>query len=709
MLSLVFRALRARRAQSLVMFALAMFAALGAAAAPWFLAWGVDAVAQANIASTPVTDRLVTATATVPYQPGGPNPVQFMRDQVAQHLSVPDAQPQVGARVLASIKPASPTKSAPGTDSISAYVVYRDDVCSHVLFVSGSCPGQGEVMLADSVASPLGIGVGDQVRLGGATMATGAVLRVAGVYNVRDAHEAYWIGAKLLPELGETSTADPAVVSEQTLLGLPLDGMDIEAHLVLPDSAFTDLHFDLNAELAQAAAALHQQGIDVTTSFADLLTRIIDDRLLVVLGVGIGTVQLVLLCWVGLFLAVRHTSQERRLDIGLFKLRGARTRRVWALVALQSGLPMLAGTVVGVVVGFAAAAGLANSVGGSVRAGVWGVARSSVVPVAVTVWVSVAAAVVAGLGGLVAALAAEGRTIRTPVGDLLRGVPARQRGWRASVAELVVVVLAGAGVYQARVEAGKGGQASALVLLAPALLGLAVALVVAWALVPLAGRVGGWALRAGRVGVALAALQVARRRGMHRVFAVLAVAAAVFTTTGIVWHAASGAWRERAVQEVGADRVLSVDAASAAALLAAVRAVDPEGRYAMAVASALGEQTSDRVVAVDSTRLARVGRFPAALPAAGDLAALLRPAAPAPPVFADGPVSLDAAGPRAVDELPAHAVVPVGLLLHLSTVDGEPVQVGFAALAPGRHSVQATVKGCPDGCRLVGIEVTGAS
>jgi hypothetical protein len=51
-------------------------------------------------------------------------------------------------------------------------------------------------------------------------------------------------------------------------------------------------------------------------------------------------VQLVLLCWVGLFLAVRHTSDDRQGDIGLLKLRGAPPWRIWALAAQQSALPM---------------------------------------------------------------------------------------------------------------------------------------------------------------------------------------------------------------------------------------------------------------------------------------------------------------------------------------------------------------------------------
>ena len=73
MLSLVLHALRARRAQSLAMFALAVLAGLGSAAAPWFLGWGRDSVVLANLASSPVEERLVRARVLIRHgERGGP-------------------------------------------------------------------------------------------------------------------------------------------------------------------------------------------------------------------------------------------------------------------------------------------------------------------------------------------------------------------------------------------------------------------------------------------------------------------------------------------------------------------------------------------------------------------------------------------------------------------------------------------------------------
>jgi hypothetical protein len=161
--------------------------------------------------------------------------------------------------------------------------------------------------------------------------------------------------------------------------------------------------------------------------------------------------------------------------------------------------------------------------------------------------------------------------------------------------------------------------------------------------------------------------------------------------------------------------VLTVEASNATALLAAVRSVDPEGRYAMAVAAIPGTRTQDRVIAVDTTRYARVGRMPDGMPSPGELAPLLRPPAPQPPTVTEGPLVLEVAVPEHPTDEPGSdgpappgapdAVPGPGLRVHLSTVDGMPVSVEYADLVPGRQIVEAAVDGCVPSCRLVSVEV----
>jgi hypothetical protein len=261
------------------------------------------------------------------------------------------------------------------------------------------------------------------------------------------------------------------------------------------------------------------------------------------------------------------------------------------------------------------------------------------------------------------------------------------------------VAVAVAGVYQGYVDLRSGGEPSVLALLAPGLVGLGAALFVARALPFLAGKVGAAALRTGRPGATLTALHLARRPGTHRVFAVLAVSVSVFTTAIFFWHTANLAWGDRAAQELGAQRVLTVQAPNSTMLLAAVRAADPSGEHAMAVARGTGVRVESRILAVDSTRFAAVAEIPTGGGTATDIARLLRPAAQSAPVVQAGALTLDAAGPPQPE-----TDRPVRLRVHLAAGDGTETTVDFGPLTAARATYQATVTGCPGGCRLVSFE-----
>jgi len=695
--SLVLHALRARRVQAITLFALAALAALGASAAVWFAAWSYDTVARSLSASAPVTDRMVQATGTARYNPAAGDPLATLRATAEQAIPVEGAELFVAARVHAIVRPLN-DDGQPADATVNLYVLARTDICEHLTFVEGACPQRGEAALFREVAAALGVRVGDHVDVRG-DQNLAAKLRVSGIYVLTNPLENYWAGTSYLRELGAVDLeANPVVVSEQTLPDLQPDSLQVDVHQLLPADVFVDPAADLRGILRRGEVELRSAGVTTSVAAYGLLSRIDRDRFFVALGLTAGAAQLVLVSWVALFLAVRHTAEERRADIAMLKLRGTPARRLGTLVGLSSGLPMLGGTVLGAAAGFVAAAAFAYR--SDPDLGVLAVIRTGAIPAHQALALSLAAAAVTGLGGLVVALAAESRMLRAPVVDLLRRVPGGHRGWRTGVADLVVVAVAAAGVYQAWVDARASARASVLALLAPALVALAVALLVARALPLAAAAVGTAALRAGRAGAALAALQLARRPGTPRVFAVLTVAAAVFAATTVLWRSAETAWHERAVRELGADRVLVVDAPSAAALLTAVRSVDPSGQYAMALAAARGVRTPERVLAIDTTRYAAIGRLPSSFPTPADLAAVLRPAGVAATRVEDGPVTLDVT----VSEPAMEAVH-----LHLSTVTGQPQVVEFATPGSGRRSVQAEVTGCDPSCRLVAFEFVPAA
>ncbi len=328
-----------------------------------------------------------------------------------------------------------------------------------------------------------------------------------------------------------------------------------------------------------------------------------------------AAVQLLVLCWFGLFFAVRHTAEQRRPDIGLLKLRGAARWRLWYLAIAQSAVPMLFGAVAGTAAGL----GVARLVAGEVP------------DTASAALISGIAALAALVGAVLAAVAADAGGMRATVTDLLRHVPSRRRGWRAEVVDLVIVLVAAAGLYQSYVTSVEPDATSGLALLAPALVVVLVALAAARLLTPLAGWLGRHALRHGRVPAALGATQLARRPGTHRVFALLVIAVALLGTAVGGWTASGDSRVERARHELGAERVLTVQARSRAQLVAAVRAADPGGRQAMAVVR--GSNGPVRVLlAVDSARFAAVADWQPAYggPPPAALAELLHPPAPAP-------------------------------------------------------------------------------
>jgi hypothetical protein len=204
------------------------------------------------------------------------------------------------------------------------------------------------------------------------------------------------------------------------------------------------------------------------------------------------------------------------------------------------------------------------------------------------------------------------------------------------------------------------------------------------------------------------------------VFALLVIAVALLGTAVGGWTAAGDSRVERARHELGADRVLTVQARSRAQLVAAVRAADPGGRQAMAVVR--GSDGPVRVLlAVDSARFAAVADWQSAYggPPPAALAELLHPPAPAPLSTNDGELTLDAEAKLvpaplaplepgdnggAAGGVAAAMTDPLFVLLHLANDAGDQVTVRFGPVSGPRAGYTAPLSGCGAGCRVLGIE-----
>ena len=685
MLRLVLAALAARRTQTLAIFVLTALAALGASAAPWFLQRAHAAVAEADVVAAPAASRVVVVGGTARYAAGEQSPLTLLRDRIAT-LGLTGATVTTGGRMFANV---ARVGASSGAASSGLYLGARDGVCAQ-LRITGACPDEpGTVLIGRSTADALGVRVGDPVRVEAFRLREAQELRVSGVYEVADVLSPYWAGTDLLAGpagVVATEIDEAAFVGERTLLALPIDGVEVDAHVLLPPGAFTGDSASVEAALREATLDLRMENLALTTTAYQLMEQIRRDQQTVVSGVQVAALELVLLSWFALYLAVRQTSDARRGDIGLLKLRGSARWRSWLLTAAQSAIPMVTGVVVGTAAGYLAAVAMA---GGPA----WPADTAALLP-------SVVVGSAVGLGALIAAVVAEWRVLRAPVAALMRRVPARRPGWRATLGDGVIALLALAGVYQGYAELGRESGPSTLALLAPGLVGLAVALLLARAIPRLAARAGSAALASGRAGVALSALHVARRPGTHRVFAIVAVAVAVVGTSVLSWHSATGAWTSRASLELGAERVLVVRAPNTAALLAAVRAADPSGRYAMAVARTVGVRPTEQTLAVDAERFNAVATLPASYGVAEPerLAELLHPRGPSLPRVTNGELSADV-------WLDVDDPEPTTLRIHLESADGAWHGIDVGPLRSGRQTYQAAVDGCGDaGCRLVAVE-----
>jgi len=279
-------------------------------------------------------------------------------------------------------------------------------------------------------------------------------------------------------------------------------------------------------------------------------------------------------------------------------------------------------------------------------------------------------------------------------------VPRRGGVWRSALVESLVLALAVVATVQLRTS-GQGGVA----LLVPGLIVAGVALLAARAVTPVAGLVARRALRRGRLGTGLAAIQLARRPGSHRLFVLLAVASALLAFVAAGIDVAGRARENRAEIATGAARVVTVDGVDASRLLSVTRRLDPQGKWAMAVVPVeQSDPDAPDLLAVDSTRLGVAEWRPEFLTggtaAVPELARSLRGSLAEPFVFQGTRLSVELSRESA----PADPPLDVTLLFSPLASGGE-VGAVVKGLEFGRVTRTVEVDGCTGGCRFSGIFV----
>ena len=671
MIALVVSAVRARTAQAATVLVLTALAVAVAAAAPWYGMAAATRAAAADVAAAPPAQRTLSVRKIIVLDRNPQDALDTFAGAVRGLLAVPAQRPVLGMIQAMDVSRAGASRAIT--------VAYRDDFCDHVR-LTGDCPAAaGDAALSQATAQQLGLAPGARFQVSAGRGSDPVTLRLTGTYELRDPAGAYWSNALFRADGG----LDPVFVPLAAFEGRQLQGPTLSYDTEVPAALIRGARASsLSASLAAADARLDRQDMRLVNVTGELLDTIARDRATIRRGVLVATIEVLVLAWFAVGLTGRYTGRERRGDAALLKLRGSSRTGMLRLILGQHAVPMAAGAVLGVPIGLLAARLLAGPVDGAADRG------------AAALW-SVVAAAGFLIGGLIVLTVVESAELRRPVAELLRRVAGGRRDWRADVIDLALVAVAVAAVYQART----GGVDAGVGLVAPALAALAVALLLARLLGRVADRAGAAALRTGRLRFGLTAVQLSRQPGTDRVFALIVVAVALLATAAGGWAGTRSAAEQRSAVELGAERVLTVQAAGRTALLRAVRTADPGGREAMA---AVVDQASDpQVLAVDSARLGAIARWRPEYGPAGALSravAAARVPAPPPPVIGDS-LTLDAVNDRRTT---ASLVV---MLQNEAT--GAPVPVTFGPLGRGEHTVTAPVRGCTaaPGCRFVRFQL----
>ena len=691
MLSIVLAALRARRSSTIAVWLMACLVVAAAVGAPWYVLGARERVTVQDVADDTNVHRMIILTqdvtiAAVPGETPDPTVIDTAFANMRSAIRLPGAIDITGLRVVGSLG---------GRINAPVPVAYRSGVCDHVVVV-GRCPTDvNDVMLSRALAGQLGINVGGTVPWPTASrLATVPSLRIVGLYDPIDVENAYW-GKGLLSATAPVGspTADAMFVTESTIRA-DAQGATVERLLVVTPATVTSSGPDALADQLSVMVAAIGNSFALDQDYFPLATRIDADLRTVTNTVPVLAVELILFGWFALYLVLRAMSAGRRADVGLALLRGTGRVGMWRLFGPQNAVPVVAAIPFGALAGYLVARWLAGPV------------HSSDQPVALAV--SAAAALLVVLGALIASAVAERASRRAPIIDMLRRTPARRRGWRADAADGVVVALALFAFVQFKIggTATIGGTSGAatptngavgVAAATPALLAVVIALVAARVVAPIALRLLPAAIRAGHATRMLTAAHFARRPGIDRVFAILVVAVALIGYAVLGWQTATDAAHTRAVEQLGADRVLQIRNASAQRVLTVTRAADPTGRYAMAAAA----YPSSKVLAVDRTRLAAILRAGPGWPSGASVAAALDANVATALRLSDGPLRLGATATT----LPRHGVE---LAVDLVDADGVGHAVRFGPLATRRNTYQATLSGCPSGCAFVDLQVVDA-
>ncbi|MBL0746742.1 FtsX-like permease family protein [Nocardioides baculatus] len=395
----------------------------------------------------------------------------------------------------------------------------------------------------------------------------------------------------------------------------------------------------------------------------------------------------------------------RREEIGLARLRGIHGVRLWRFLLVEPLLAIVVGTLLGLAVG---AAGTVLATATWLDDASAPLARPALL----------AAAAIAAVGLVIVGLSAAA-ALREP---LSVQVAQRRRPRRATTLAvfLSLLVLIGAGVaaYRSRSAAG---EPDVLVLLGPALVGLALGQVAIW-VVRIAARTFTPATERRGMGAFLAARRLARADDLVTPVR-LVVAAAVVGSLALSGAVSVDRWtEEQASVEVPGARTIEATEVGAMGAVDLTDAIDPEGDHLIATAIVRNEgRLAERRAYVDSGRWdAVVGGFYDGTPARAASDAVERLGTDAVPLQVTGE-RLTVAATATTLPAPQVFTAPDGTRLGRAQASRLVVRLSYVSTDNVSGTVTATMgfdregarvektvrlRDCADGCLVTGLEVS---
>ncbi len=683
--------MRWRLSASLLTVLTAGIAVATAVLGPMYLHTAGDSVLRQTVASAAVEDRGVTVV---------PN----------SDVTHPLAAVQRAERIVKSAGGARGWYGAPITTVESGVTVpngdksklfWRTGICHVLRFQRGGCDlGSGDVVMTARGARQIGASLGTTVSVQVTGRSAPLRLKVTGITFTPDLGLPYWWGDGIedfpvghsFGGPGEPAATDPLIASPATALAVP--ALDVPAATgQVPLRAGAVSVGDESAvkqALSRTGAILGRQGMRAGTQLPSLLADADHQRDAMATIVAIAATQLVLLAvWV-LGSVVVRSSDARRSEARVARLRGFPGVSMLWVTAAEPGLLCLFGVVLGV-----AAAWLA----------IVAARGALLVPSAA---IAFDGSTFAALGLTVAAIAgALGvgtvRLLRSDDGAVRVTRPSGALGM-SRVADVVLVVLAIVALVALATTGALNGHADPLASAAPGLIALGIA-VLAVQLILFACRLAiPLTADSGRLGSFLALRQTVRRPGVLRQARVLIIALCLACFAAAAWSVARSNRATASQFQVGSRTVVTVAPQSATNLERAVKRMDPRGRFAMATIDV--HTPSMRLLAVDAPRLSTAVSWPAGISSAG-LASIIRRLDPptVPAVQLPGGLLRVSAQTTLTA---ARADLDLGMWVFSGS--GGTTTIDLGRLQEGERTYRGDLAGvCPGGCRLAGLGILPAA